>query len=229
MEPGDRPRPAGPFLGRGDLLGKATCRRELAAELGIAYEPSAPTAGIVSRLTWQKGFDLTFETLPRALAASDLRLAVLGTGEDRYERFFAELELAFPGRVAFRRAFSEPLAHRIEAGCDLFLMPSRYEPCGLNQMYSQRYGTLPVVRRTGGLADTVEPFDPRRPGAGGTGFAFDHFSADGLQWALELALATWRDRRRWRQLMERAMRRDFSWRRRGEEYVALYRRLVSGA
>jgi starch synthase len=149
----------------GDLLGKAACRRELAAELGLDYQPAAPVAGIVSRLTWQKGFDLAFETLPAVLAASDLRLAVLGTGEARYEGFFAGLERAFPGRVAFRRAFSEPLAHRIEAGCDLFLMPSRYEPCGLNQMYSQRYGTLPVVRRTGGLADTVEAFDSARPRA----------------------------------------------------------------
>jgi starch synthase len=210
----------------GDLLGKAACRRELAAELGLDYEPAAPVAGIVSRLTWQKGFDLAFETLPAVLAASDLRLAVLGTGEERYERFFAGLERAFPGRVAFRRAFSEPLAHRIEAGSDVFLMPSRYEPCGLNQMYSQRYGTLPVVRRTGGLADTVEPYDPARPEAGGTGFVFDHFTADGFRWALELALATWRDRPRWRRLIDRAMSRDFSWHRRGAEYVALYRRLA---
>lgn len=214
----------------GDLLGKAVCRRALAEETGLDYDPEAPTAGIVSRLAWQKGFDLAFATLPEVLRESDLRLAVLGTGEARYERFFAELAREMPGRVAYLRAFSEPLAHRIEAGADLFLMPSRYEPCGLNQMYSQRYGTLPLVRATGGLADTVEPYDPdtfRATGVG-SGFRFEHFTADGFRWALDLALTTWRDRRTWRRLVDRAMGRDFSWRRRAGEYEALYRRLLDG-
>jgi starch synthase len=210
-----------------DLFGKLECRRALAEELELDYEPAAPTAGIVSRLTWQKGFELVEEPLPALLAASDLRLAVLGTGEERYERFFAELERSFPGRVAFRRTFSEPLAHRIEAGADLFLMPSRYEPCGLNQMYSQRYGTPPLVRRTGGLADTVRPYAGGDAGEAGTGFVFDHFTADGFRWALDLALATWRDRAAWRGLMRRGMAEDFSWQRRGGEYLELYRKLAA--
>lgn len=218
----------------GNLLGKAACRRSLAEEVGLDYDPTAPVAGIVSRLTWQKGFELTYGPLPEALQGSDLRLVVLGTGEEGYESFFASLEQAFPGRVAFCNTFSERLAHRVEAGCDLFLMPSRYEPCGLNQMYSQRYGTLPVVRATGGLADTVEPYlpdtwDADDPDAAGTGFVFDHFDPDGLRWALDLALTTWRQRRVWRRLMERAMSRDFSWQRRGGQYVELYRRLVNGS
>ena len=209
-----------------DLYGKLACRRTLAEELGFDYEPAAPTAGIVSRLAWQKGFDLLFEPLPQVLAAGDLRLAVLGTGEASYEGYFADLERRFPGRVAYRREFSEPLAHRIEAGCDLFLMPSRYEPCGLNQMYSQRYGTLPLVRRTGGLADTVEPYAAGGDGSVGTGFVFEHFTAEGFRWALELALATWKERAVWARLMRRAMTRDFSWEKRGGEYLEVYRRLV---
>jgi len=213
-----------------DLYGKLQCRRTLAEELGLDYEPGAPTAGIVSRLTWQKGFDLLFEPLPEVLAGSDLRLAVLGTGEEKYEGFFADLAHRFPGRVAFRREFSEPLAHRIEAGCDLFLMPSRYEPCGLNQMYSQRYGTLPLVRRTGGLADTVEPYTVDGDGEGGgetgTGFMFEHFTPEGFRWALDQALATWKQRAVWARLMRRAMTRDFSWDKRGEENLGVDRKLA---
>ena len=228
--------PAGdPYLAEnyapGRLLGKAACRRALCEELGLEYDPAAPIAGVISRLTWQKGFELTYGPLPDLLRDSELRLAVLGTGEAEYETFFASLQRAFPGRVAYVNAFSEPLAHRIEAGSDVFLMPSRYEPCGLNQMYSQRYGTLPVVRRTGGLADTVEPYLPETydlddPAAPGTGFVFEHFDPQGFRWALELALATWGRRRTWRRLMRRAMTRDFSWRRAGERYLELYRRLV---
>ena len=213
------------------LLGKAACRRALCEELGLDYAPEAPIAGIISRLTWQKGFELTYGPLPDLLRDSDLRLAVLGTGEPEYETFFASLERAFPGRVAYVSAFSEPLAHRIEAGSDVFLMPSRYEPCGLNQMYSQRYGTLPVVRHTGGLADTVEPYLPETydlddPDAPGTGFVFEHFDPQGFRWALDLALTTWRRRRTWRRLMRRAMTRDFSWQQAGDRYLGLYRRLL---
>ncbi len=213
------------------LLGKTACRRALCEELGLEYEPAAPIAGVVSRLTWQKGFELAYGPLPDLLRESELRLAVLGTGEAEYETFFASLQRAFPGRVAYVSAFSEALAHRIEAGSDIFLMPSRYEPCGLNQMYSQRYGTLPVVRRTGGLADTVEPYLPESydlddPDSPGTGFVFEHFDPQGFRWALDLALTTWGRRRTWRRLMRRAMTRDFSWQRAGGRYLELYRRLV---
>ena len=132
---------------------------------------------------------------------------------------------AFPQQVCHFRGFSHALAHRIEAGADLFLMPSLYEPCGLNQMYSLRYGTVPVVRRTGGLADTVEPWDPRT--GEGTGFVFDHYTAQGLRWALELALETYRHRAAWRKLMENGMSRDFSWDSQARRYADLYRRLAA--
>jgi starch synthase len=125
--------------------------------------------------------------------------------------------------VAFRRGQDETLAHRIEAGADLFLMPSRYEPCGLNQMFSLRYGTIPVVRRTGGLADSVRPYD--RASDAGTGFVFDHFTPEGLRWALGLALETFRDGPRWRRLVLRAMAEDFSWARQASRYVELYERI----
>jgi len=145
--------------------------------------------GVVSRLVWQKGFDLCVPVLPALLQRRAFQLVVLGTGEPRYMDFFGKLASAFPGRVAFQPAFDEKRAHLIEAGSDLFLMPSRYEPCGLNQMYSLRYGTPPIVHRTGGLADTVAQFDPRS--GKGNGFLFDQFDEEGLAWALNRALDVW--------------------------------------
>ena len=160
-----------------------------------------PLVGIVSRLTHQKGLDLLFDALPPLLAADELRFVALGSGEAKYVEFLRWLVRAFPGRAAFAETYSDPLAHRIEAGADVFLMPSRYEPCGLNQMYSQRYGTVPVVRRTGGLADTVEPYDPQRDT--GTGFVFEHFTPQGLSWALRWALHVWRsDPEAWARLRQ---------------------------
>ena len=206
------------------LYRKEKNKQALHEQLGLEYVKGAPLTGIVSRLTVQKGFELVASALPGLLRASNLRLAVLGTGEKKHEDVFTWLQGQFPGRVCFYRGYSNELAHRIEAGADLFLMPSFYEPCGLNQMYSLAYGTIPVVRRTGGLADTVEPWDPgsRR----GTGFVFEHFTADGLRWALDRALETYADPKAWRQLMLNAMSRDFSWPRQAAEYEALYRRLA---
>ena len=148
-----------------------------------------PVIGIVSRLAWQKGFDLCFDVLPRVLCRRGVQLVVLGTGEPKYEALFSGLARRFPRQVRYLSAFSEPVAHLIEAGADMFLMPSRYEPCGLNQMYSLRYGTVPIVHRTGGLADTVFPFDAAR--GTGNGFAFDHFDEGGLSFALGAALRVW--------------------------------------
>jgi len=203
--------------------GKAKNKAELLEALGLDPGAEVPVLGIVSRLVYQKGFDLLFDVMPALLRRRDLRLAVLGNGESRYVEFFTRLERRFPGRVCFFHGYQNHLAHLTEAGADLFLMPSRYEPCGLNQMYSLRYGTLPVVRRTGGLADTVEQADPR---AGtGTGFLFDHFTSQGLGWALQLALDTYAERKSWRRLMRNAMSRDFSWARQGSLYERLYRRL----
>jgi starch synthase len=211
---------------RDDLSGKARCKQALLEEVGLRHHPRVPVIGVVSRFTAQKGFDLAFEALPPLLRHREVRLVALGGGERRYERFFAGLEREFPDRVRWRTGQDEGLAHRIEAGADLFLMPSLFEPCGLNQMYSQRYGTLPVVRRTGGLADTVTPYDPAR--RRGTGFVFDHFTADGLAWALRLALDTWEDRDAWLRLQQEAMAQDFSWDRRIDEYLALYAQIQRG-
>ncbi len=219
-----------------DLSGKAANKADLLASLGLASlglaapgsaaEERVPLLGVVSRLTAQKGFDLFFEVLPGLLARRNARLVVLGNGERKYEEFFAGLQHGFPDRVVFYRGYSEPLAHLIEAGADIFLMPSLYEPCGLNQMYSQRYGTPPVVRKTGGLADTVEPFDP---GDGsGTGFVFEHFTPEGLAWAVNQALDLYQDREAWRRLMLAGMSRDFSWESQIERYVALYEALLAG-
>jgi starch synthase len=210
-----------PFrYGPDDLGGKLENKKHLLGTTELDLDPSAPLAGIVSRLVAQKGFELAHDALPLELANGDLRLVVLGTGEARYEAFFTRLAETFRGRVWYYRGYHEELAHRIEAACDLFLMPSRYEPCGSNQMFSMRYGTLPVVRRTGGLADTVEPADPAT--GSGTGFVFEHFTAEGFLWALRLGLRAYRDRALWSVLVRNAMSRDFSWDRQATRYAELY-------
>lgn len=206
--------------------GKRENKAHLLKELGLPAAEKAPLLGIVSRLTSQKGFDLTFEPLPEALRHLDLRLAVLGTGERRYEDHFHALQRAFPEKVCYYRGYSEPLAHIIEAAADIFLMPSRFEPCGLNQMYSLKYGTPPVVRKTGGLADTVEHF--RSSTGEGTGFVFEHYDSTGFAWALKQALTVYRDRKAWSRLRRNGMAQDFSWERQGAEYEKLYAALVGG-
>ena len=207
------------------LAGKQQVKRALLERMGLPFDPAVPVLGIVSRLTVQKGFELLPDVLGPLLSAVDVRLVVLGSGEARYEQYFDWLARSFPRRCAFRAGYDEDLAHWIEAGADAFLMPSLYEPCGLNQMYSLRYGTVPVVRRTGGLADTVEDFDPA---AGtGTGFVFDEFRSEALRVALHRCLDAWRDRAAWKALMRRGMAQDFSWERQGAKYVALYRRLAT--
>jgi len=208
-----------------DLSGKREMKQTLLQEAGIGDlgDLDTPILGIVSRLTFQKGFELCFDALPAVLARRNFLVVALGSGEPRYEDFFQWLQWRFPGKAWFYRGFNEPLAHWIEAGADLFLMPSRYEPCGLNQMYSLRYGTLPIVRKTGGLADTVEPFDSA---GNGTGFVFEHYTAEGLRWALDTALDTYEDRPTWERLMLNGMAKDFSWDVQGREYVELYRRLA---
>ncbi len=207
-----------------ELGGKARNKRALLDELRLPFDRAAPVFGIVSRLTAQKGFDLLFQVLPPLLAERDVRVCVLGSGEERYERFFEALAREHPTKLGYDRTFNDRLAHLIEAGSDLFLMPSRYEPCGLNQMYSLRYGTVPIVRRTGGLADTVQPFDPKT--GAGTGFVFDHYNADGLRWAITRALEIWPDKRAWSRLMRNGMERDYSWDHQTERYVELYARLT---
>ncbi len=203
--------------------GKRKNKRHLIESVGLIAEDTTPMIGVVSRLTAQKGFELTFEALPEALRYLDLCAVILGTGEGRIEEHFHWLQRTFPQRVCYYRGYNNELAHLIEAGSDIFLMPSRFEPCGLNQMYSLKYGTVPVVRKTGGLADTVEQFDPAT--GEGTGFVFEHFDSDGFTWALKAALITYRDRPVWERLRLNGMARDYSWERQGAEYEELYAKL----
>ena len=209
----------------GDLAGKALDKRALVESLGLPYHADVPVIGIVSRLASQKGLDLLESTMPELLRRHGFQLVVLGSGERRLEELFARLQAGFSKQVCFYRGFSDPLAHLIEAGADMFLMPSRYEPCGLNQMYSLKYGTVPIVHRTGGLADTVKQWDPRS--GGGTGFVFEHHDATGLRWAIESALATFRDQPAWRRLMLNGMAEDFSWDAQRKLYELVYHRLMA--
>jgi len=206
---------------------KAQMQRLLRQRLGLASpapEQRVPLAGVVSRLVAQKGFELLRECLPPLLASGRLQLAALGSGETQMEDFFATLARQHPLGAHFHRGYSEELAHWIEAGCDMLLMPSRYEPCGLNQMYSLRYGTVPIVRRTGGLADSVQHFDAAT--GQGTGIMFEHFDAAGMSWALEHALGLYQQRGAWHALMQNGMAQDFSWQRQVGAYTDLYQRLT---
>jgi starch synthase len=206
-----------------DLSGKELDQEALLARMRLPHVAGVPVIGIVSRLAGQKGFALLDGLMAGLLLRHGFQLVVLGSGERRFEAMFAQLATAFPRQVGFHRGFSNELAHLIEAGSDMFLMPSVYEPCGLNQMYSLRYGTVPIVHRTGGLADTVEPWSPAT--GEGTGFVFEHHDAAGLSWAIEAALAAYRDRPAWQQLMANGMAKDFSWTAQGKLYEELYRRL----
>ncbi|RMH19731.1 MAG: glycogen synthase [Acidobacteria bacterium] len=206
--------------------GKRRNKELLLAELGLPVAEGTPLFGIVSRLTAQKGFELLFEPLPEMLAAGDAQIVVLGTGEASYERFFHQLQQRFPAKACYYRGYNEPLAHRIEAASDFFLMPSRFEPCGLNQMYSLKYGSVPIVRKTGGLADTVRLFDPRT--GDGTGIVFEHFEPDAVRWALGCAVELYRDPQAMDRLRRNGMAEDFSWQRQGKLYERLYRLLAAG-
>ena len=217
------PHIAVPF-GRDDRTGKAACKADLQAAMQLPVDPTVPVIGIVSRLTDQKGMDLIAEVAP-ALLRKRVQMVVLGSGEVHYEELVRQLARRFPHRLAVRIAFDNALAHKIEAGSDLFLMPSRYEPCGLNQMYSLRYGTIPVVRATGGLADSVEPFDPRS--GRGTGFRFVEYTPAALLACVEAALQAYRRPTTWARLLDNAMRADFSWERAARAYGALYDRLAN--
>ncbi len=206
-----------------DLRGKAVCKQELMKELGLAGDASQPLIGFVSRLAGQKGIDLMESVLPGLLARNDFSLAVLGSGESRFELFFESLQRAARGRVGFYRGYNNKLAHWIEAGSDMFLMPSIYEPCGLNQMYSLKYGTIPIVRETGGLADSVQPINAAAET--GTGILFRDYDEPGLAWAIGKALELFQDRALWQKIMLNGMAMDFSWQRQGEQYVNTFRRL----
>lgn len=202
----------------GSLDRKAANTAALRTELGLAAAPGVPLLGVVSRLTEQKGLDLV-AALMNELAALPVQLAVLGSGARVLETAFTAMAQRYPGQFAVRIGFDDGLAHRIEAGADMFLMPSRFEPCGLNQMFSLRYGTPPVVRATGGLADTViDAADAR----GGNGFVFDEATPEALLTTIRRAVATWHRSRDWRQLQLNGMSRDSSWEEPARQYAQLY-------
>jgi len=199
--------------------GKRRCKQALQTDLNLEIAPNAPLFGVVSRLTNQKGLDWIIQ-VAAGIVDRGGQIALLGTGEKPIEEALHELALANPGRISATIGYDEGLSHRIEAGADIFLMPSRFEPCGLNQMYSLRYGTVPVVHATGGLKDTVEDNI--------TGFVFHAPTPHGLWLAIERALAAYADKPAWKHIMQAGMTRDFSWERSAREYQRLYERAVAG-
>jgi starch synthase len=198
-----------------DLSGKLACKKVLLEEMGLPVDLERPVIGIVSRFAAQKGFDL-FGEIVNGIIGENVAVAVLGSGESRYEDMFRHLAYTNPSQFAVRIGYNDGLAHRIEAGADMFLMPSRYEPCGLNQMYSLRYGTVPIVRSTGGLADTVDNT---------TGFRFEAYTPQALSEAIQNALQTYGAPSRWEALIKAGMAKDYSWTASARQYQALYRDL----
>jgi starch synthase len=204
-----------------ELKGKLACKNDLLEVVGLPPEcVFKPLIGIVSRFAGQKGFDL-IEEIASDVLAEDLAIVSVGTGEPKYEKLFLDLEKTYPGKFRVKVAYDNVLAHKIEAGADIFLMPSRYEPCGLNQMYSLKYGTVPVVRATGSLDDTIVAFDPETER--GTGFKFAAYEGPALLAAIREALAIFRTRpAAWRRIQTTGMKKDFSWQASAVEYARLY-------
>ena len=210
-----------------DLSGKVRCKQMLQRELGLR-QLKGPLLAVIARLTSQKGIDLVIDILPE-LMGLNAQVVILGTGDPLYEAQVRELGERYSGRIAVRNVFDEGLAHRIEAGADMFLMPSRYEPCGLSQLYSLRYGTVPIVRKTGGLADTVVGYTPsalRELRA--TGFTFTDTNSASLLTAVLLALSVYRKKADWQRLIKAGMEQDLSWTRSASTYIQLFEELVAG-
>jgi starch synthase len=206
------------------LGGKHICKAELQRELRLPALADVPLCGSISRLAEQKGFDLVLAALPMLLESEEMQFVLLGSGDPELEKRLQELAARHPRKLVVRIAYDEVLAHRIEAGADLFIMPSRYEPCGLNQLYSLRYGTPPIVRATGGLDDTIVDYEP--VSRTGTGFKFERYEAGALLRTWRRALAAYRSRRDFEALIRRAMAQDFSWEASARVYDALYHRVV---
>ena len=206
------------------MAGKSRCKEALIKEMGLDDSlKSRPLLGVISRLDSQKGFDLLVELLEDILAL-DVGLVVLGSGDETIQKAIEEAAERHPGRVGLFIGFNEPLAHRIMAGADIFLIPSRYEPCGLTQMYALRYGTVPVVRATGGLEDTIVQFDPKTNK--GNGFKFGPFNSKAFLNAIKEAVDCFRVPETWKRLMLNGMREDFSWDRSARQYIELYRSII---
>ncbi len=206
-----------------DLGGKEKCKADLLKQFSLTnVNLNLPVIGIISRFAAQKGFDLISQVMDR-LAREEMIIVALGTGDREYEEMFQRLNRQFPQKILVKIAYNNELAHKIEAGSDMFLMPSRYEPCGLNQIYSLKYGTVPIVRATGGLDDTIEPWDARS--GKGTGFKFTEYNGESLLLTIKEALQAYRDRTSWQALMRNGMKRDFSWNASAKEYVKVYERV----
>ncbi len=206
-----------------DLAGKKMCKADLQLAFTLPRNPDVPLIGMVSRLTPQKGFDLIERALDR-LFAQDIQVVLLGTGERKYREPFLKAAALYPEKLSVKIDFNDALSHKIIAGSDMFLMPSRYEPCGLTQMYSLKYGTIPVVRACGGLKDTVDEFDSRAKK--GNGFVFSPYEVADLLAAIDRALAVFQKKSKWQTLMKNAMACDFSWTKSARDYVSLYRKLT---
>ena len=206
-----------------DLSGKAKCKQDLLEAFGVSgADPRLPVIGIVSRFAAQKGFDLISQIADR-LAREEMIVVALGAGDKQYEEMFQRLHKQFPQKIAVKVAYDNAIAHKIEAGSDMFLMPSKYEPCGLNQIYSLKYGTVPIVRATGGLDDTIEPWDART--GKGTGFKFTEYKGEALLLTIREALRAFRDQSSWQTLMRNGMNKDFSWNASAKEYARVYDRV----
>ncbi len=204
-----------------DPSGKAAVKAALQKEMGLPVSADAPLIGLIGRLVEQKGVDLVLGALP-TLLRQGAQLALLGSGVKHFEQALSALAAQYPDRFRLHLGYSEALAHRIEAGADMFLMPSRFEPCGLNQIYSLRYGTVPIVRRTGGLADTVVDLDDAGADLA-TGFVFDDPTPAALLATAQRALTLYREQpQRWQQLVATGMAQDYSWERSAKDYLALY-------
>ena len=202
---------------------KLETKKALLEKMGLPFNETTPLIGIISRLADQKGFDLIGEIMDN-LMKRDVQLVVLGTGEKRYHDMFEKAAKKHKQKLAVRLTFDNELAHLIEAGSDMFLMPSRYEPCGLNQLYSLKYGTVPIVRATGGLDDTIEEFNPSN--GAGTGFKFKKYDGGELLKTIQRAISAFADQTSWRKLIRNGMSKDFSWETSAKKYVQLYRSLT---
>lgn len=204
-----------------DLLGKAECKKELLKEFGLKLKNGAPLLGIISRLADQKGIDILSEAMP-ALMKLNLALVIIGTGDRKYVVELEELARRYPEKLSVKILFDKKLSHLVEAGSDIFLMPSKYEPCGLNQIYSLRYGTVPLVRATGGLDDTVRDFK----GGAGNGFKFRDYTPEALVAKVKEALKVFKDKEAWEKLRRAGMKEDFSWESSAARYIELYDRCL---
>jgi starch synthase len=207
-----------------DLAGKRQCRADLLHAFGLEkVADKTAVIGIVSRFATQKGFDFVAEIADK-LVERDVVVVALGSGEPVFERFFRDWAFRNQGQVAVQIRYDEALAHKVEAGSDMFLMPSRYEPCGLNQIYSLKYGSAPVVRATGGLDDTIDEWHPKQ--GTGTGFKFEGLNAWGLLDAIDRALVAFKDKKSWKKLMRNGMARDYGWAQPAREYAKVYEDVV---